>query len=209
MTWEYLYKIDYVDGTLNSTNLLYAPLINKENNVLCMDFADTVYHKRPLGTSIREYFFDREVHNLEIFKKYKWCPNILDIQEKRIYIDLGARETLNQIVMDKTRDLNSECYDWKKQIRTILDDINNEDHFKVTLYPHCFVTAKGLIKTTDFYGCIASKDRIMPIELVSELIGSESVHRFTEATIDGKIDFKIFYDRLITHHLFNYWPELF
>ena len=51
---KYLYKIDYVDGTLNSTNLIYAPSVM--DNMLCMDFADVDYHKNLLSTKIRDYF---------------------------------------------------------------------------------------------------------------------------------------------------------
>jgi hypothetical protein len=210
MTWEYLYKIDYKDSSVCSTNLLYAPLLNKEKTVLCMDFADIVYHKTPLSTRIREYFFDREVSGLKAFSNYEWCPRLLDIQGKKIFIDLGTEETLNRIVMDKSRSLDRECIDWKDQIRTIISDVRQAEYYKVTLYPHCFAINKfNSIQTIDFYGCVSVADRMMPLEFIREMIGKDSVDRFAEATVDNNIDFEIFYNRLLTHHLFKYWPELF
>jgi hypothetical protein len=209
MTWEYLYKIDYRDYSICATNLLYAPSINKEQNILRMDFADNAYYRNPLSEQIRDYFFEREVANLETFKNYSWCPTVIDIKGKQIFLDLGTNETLNHIVMDSTRNLNNECVNWKTQIRNIISDVNQAEYYKVTLYPHCFAIDKHTIKTIDFYGCVAFKDRMMPLEFISEMIGKDSVNRFAEATIGDKIDFEIFYNRLLEHHLFSYWPELF
>lgn len=203
---KYLYKIDYVDGTLNSTNLIYAPSVT--DNILCMDFADVDYHKSLLSTKIRDYFFEREVSNLEKFKEYVWCPNVLDIQGKKIFLEFG-KETLNNIVLDKTRNIDNECSDWQDQIRSTIHDIKKQQYYKVTLYPHCFFILNGTVKTIDFYGCVAFEDRMMPLDIIREMIGKDSVDRFTEATVSDKIDFKIFYDRLLTHHLFKYWPKLF
>jgi hypothetical protein len=203
---KYLYKIDYVDGTLNSTNLIYAP--SMKDNVLCMDFADDGYHKNPLSTKIRDYFFEREIFNLEKFKDYVWCPKVLDIQGKKIFVEFG-KETLNNIVLDKTRDIDHECVNWQEQIRSIVDDIKQQQYYKVTLYPHCFFILNGTIKTIDFYGCVTFEDRMMPLDIIREMIGKDSVDRFTEATVGNTIDFEIFYNRLLTHHLFKYWPKLF
>jgi hypothetical protein len=203
---KYLYKIDYVDGTLNSTNLIYAPSVT--DNVLCMDFADIGYHRNLLSTTIRDYFFERELANLKKFKDYDWCPNLLDIQEKKIFLEFGE-ETLNNIVLDNTRDIDNECPDWQNQIRSTIDDIKKQQYYKVTLYPHCFFILNGTIKTRDFYGCVAFEDRIMPLDIIREMIGKDSVDRFAEATVGNNIDFEIFYNRLLTHHLFKYWPKLF
>lgn len=203
---KYLYKIDYVDGTLNSTNLIYAPSVM--DNMLCMDFADVNYHKNLLSTKIRDYFFERELENLKKFKDYTWCPNLLDIQGKKIFLEFGA-ETLNNIVLDKTRNIDNECPDWQNQIQSTLDDIKKQQYYKVTLYPHCFFILNGIIKTIDFYGCVAFEDRMMPLDIIREMIGKDSVDRFAEATVSDKIDFEIFYNKLLTHHLFKYWPKLF
>ena len=203
---KYLYKIDYVDGTLNSTNLIYAPSVT--DNVLCMDFADVNYHKSLLSTKIRDYFFERELANLKKFKDHMWCPNLLGIQGKKIFLEFGV-ETLNNIVLDKTRNIDNECPDWQNQIQSTLDDIKKQQYYKVTLYPHCFFILNGIIKTIDFYGCVAFEDRMMPLDIIREMIGKDSVDRFAEATVSDKIDFEIFYNKLLTRHLFKYWPKLF
>jgi len=209
MTWEYLYKIDYKDYSFCSTNLLYAPSINKEKNILRMDFADNIYHRNTLSEQIRNYFFEQEVAGLETFRKYSWCPNLLDVQGKQIFLDLGAHETLNHIVMDESRNLDKECIDWKSQIRTVLADIEKAEYYKVTLYPHCFAISNNIIKTIDFYGCVGFKNKMIPLEFIKEMIGKDSIDRFAEATVGNKIDFEIFYNKLFTHHLVKYWPELF
>jgi hypothetical protein len=204
--WEYLYKIDYKDQTLTSTNLLYAPKVNSDGRfVLRMDWEDLTYHKKQLKKELKDFFFKREIKYLFKFTKYEWCPAIMNISGPEIFLEF-QKETLNNIVMDPTRNLDEECPTWKEQINKIVYDTEREGVYKMTLYPHCFFIHDGVVKTFDFYGCASFEEKLFPIDKIKDIIGQDSVDRFSEATTGDTIDFELFYKRLISHHLNSYWP---
>lgn len=206
INWNYLYKIDYKDRTLCTTNLLYAPKINAERSMLCMDWSDTGYHKKQIESELKQFFFKRELNHLSKFTKYDWCPVVYNISDLEIFLEYQT-ETLNNIVMDTSRNLDKECPTWKEQINNIVKDITNEGFYKMTLYPHCFFIQDGVVKTFDFYGCVSFDEQMFPIDKIKGIIGKDSVERFKEATVGNNIDFKMFFDRLKTYHLNSYWPS--
>lgn len=203
---KYLYKIDYVDLTQCTTNLLYTPIII-DDCVLCMDWNSSEYHEIVLSDSLLQWFFEREVCGLEKFKEYAWAPEIVEINHinRRIYFKWYG-ETLNHILLDPSRDINIECPDWKEQLNTILSDIVNEGYCKVTLYPHCFyLDDNKRIHTIDYYGCAPLDNCIVELSKVEDMIGAESVQRFAEARVNDNIDFGIFFNRLLETYMDKYW----
>jgi len=203
---KFLYKINYVDRTEGTTNLLYAPIII-DNCLLCMDWNSSGYHDRVLSDSLLAWFFAREVCGFEKFQEYDWAPEIVAINHinRRIYFKWYG-DSLNHIIMDPSRDINTECPDWKEQLNKILSDIIANDYVKVTLYPHCFyLDDKKRIHMFDFYGCVPMNDSLVELHRVEDMIGVDSVHRFAEARVGDSIDFGIFFDRLLETYLDNYW----
>jgi len=203
---KYLYKINYVDLTEGTTNLLYTPSIISDT-VMFMDWNPTPYHEKVLSDSLLSWFFAREVCGFEKFQGYSWAPENMEINQlnRRIYFKWYGN-TLNHIIMDPSRDINIECPDWKEQLNKILTDIVSNGYVKVTLYPHCFyLDDKKRIHTFDFYGCIPVNDCLVELSKVEDMIGGDSVHRFAEARVDDNIDFSIFFDRLLETYLDNYW----
>jgi len=205
---KYLYKIDYSDLTQCTTNLLYTPTII-DNCVLDMNWNSTAYHDKVLSDSLLAWFFEREATGIDKFSKYPWAPEVLDINyiNRHIYFKWYG-ETLNHILLDPTRDINSECPDWKTQLNVILNDIISGGYYKMTLYPHCFyLDDNKRIHTMDFYGCVPMNDCMIELSKVEDMIGVESVVRFAEARVGNNIDFSIFFNRLLETYMDKYWVD--
>ena len=205
---NYLYKIDYTDLTQCTTNLLYTPTII-DNCVLCMNWNSTDYHDTVLSDSLLAWFFEREVSGLKKFQGYSWSPELVDINHlnRKIYFKWYG-ETLNHILLDPNRDINVECPDWKEQLNRILNDIVSNNYYKMTLYPHCFyLDRKKRIHTFDFYGCVPIDDCMIELSKVEDMIGAESIVRFSEAHVNNNIDFGIFFNRLLETYMDKYWID--
>ena len=210
MNWSYCYKIK--NEKLETTNLLYTPLKNLEGNILKMKWdPNEPYQKsnKNLDQDLIDFFFDREVKYIQIFKDKKWTPNIINIdtQNKEILLEWN-HESLNAIINDPNRDLNTECPDWKEQIYNILLDINEMGYYKLALYPHCFFLSKDkTIKTIDFYSVIEKSYPFVERKLIEGMIGSDSTQRFDMATTDGLINFEFFFKITMLNHLEKTWVK--
>jgi hypothetical protein len=211
--WIPYYKIDPIENRLTRHNMLYTPLVNPEGNIMCMLWdADsgyqTRYGPRPEFTQeLVDFFFNRELTHLEIFKDYSWAPEIVDIDVsgKKIFYKWYG-ETLNNVVYDSSRNLNKEIPTWKKQLEIILNDIYKIGYMKMSLYPHChYLDNSGNIHTMDFYGCAPCSDPFIEVSKLYGMIGPRSNERFEEATTNGIVDLTFFFKRAMTHYI--KWPE--
>jgi hypothetical protein len=209
--WNYFYKIVGSSHTI-PTNLLYTPLINDEGNVLCMLWDENSPYQKEnprLTKDLINFFFEREVNHLTLFQQYSWAPKIIDIDllKRQIFIEFN-KETLNHSIFTPGRNLNQECPNWRMQLNSILTDIVIAGYYKMALYPHCFFLDNcQQIKTIDFYSCVGIEERYIERKNLEGMIGLNSVERFNSATVDDKIDFKIFFENTVKNHLKNAWPE--
>lgn len=201
--WNYVYKIN--DGYPNPTNMLYTPMVNPEGSVMCMSWDHTSKYQtnERLTSELVDFFFKREVTYLSLFQEYDWCPKILSIELNKIFIEWDNR-TLNNILTE----LPEHCPDWKDQIFTILEDINNAGYYKTALYPHCFFLGRNnQIKTFDFYGCIEKMYPYVKLKDIAGMIGPNSGHRFVEATEGELLNLETFFKSTMKSHLANSWPD--
>lgn len=210
MTWEYLYKIDYSDGTECQTNLVYIP--EYKDNVMRMTFTDGDYFNDDLDIpdSLRGELFEKELNYLKKVQKFKWAPKLLEVKDREIYIEFH-KPTLNYVLLGNQGTLP---VDYKEQLTNIITDLESSNIYKLTQYPHSFYLYGETIKTIDFYACVDIDDSTRPISDIESLIGKNSVNRFVEATHNGKIDFKIFYEQFMLNHSNMYWknnpmPEIY
>ena len=206
--WTYLYKI--VDGVPTcTTNLMYTPLINPDQTVMCMlwDHNSPYQADIKLSKELIDFFFKREVEFLTKLQGYSWAPKLLEIEDNKIFIE-WHRESLNHIIFGN-RNLDQECPTWQEQIYQMLCDLKNIDCYKMALYPHCFfLDSNNNIKTIDFYSCASASDPFIKLEIIKEMIGGDSVDRFKQATTpDGNLDSRIFFKNTMLHHLNTIWPE--
>jgi hypothetical protein len=208
MTWKYCYKIK--DGNQETTNLLYSPKKNIKGDTFCMTWDhNDPYQKdnKNLNQDLIDFFFNREINYLNVFKDSHWCPEVKEINNdsKQIYLEWN-NETLNHIINDPNRNLDIECPDWRIQIFNILDDINKRGFYKLALYPHCFFINKdGIIKTIDFYSVIEKNYPFIERRFIEGMIGRDSTGRFDQATDRGVINFKIFFENTMLTHLGKTW----
>lgn len=208
--WEYYYKLDPVYLNRCESNMLYAPKVAPDKSILCMhyDYTDNIYQKanerNDFTEGLVDFFFQREVHHLNMFKDYSWCPKVYDINmnERKIFIE-WVGETCNDYY-EPGRTLN-ELPDWKEQLYNILSDILDAGYYKMSLYPHCFFIKDGVLKTFDFYACLLRSERYLDINILRGMMGNDSAGRFSEATVDNKVDFEYFFKRILSTHV--KWPE--
>jgi hypothetical protein len=210
MNWKYWYKI-YEDRP-RTTNMLYTPMINDEGDTLLMKWdAHEPYQSgnKGLTTELIDFFFEREVKYINMFKDKPWCPNIkeINIEEKKVYIEFN-KETLNTILFTPGRDLNVECPDWKEQIFEIIKDITDSGYYKMALYPHCFfIDTQGKIKTIDYYSFIERSNPFIERTVIQGIIGNDSNSRFNNSTDSGVVNFETFFKITLKDHLKNNWPD--
>jgi len=204
--WEYVYK--FHNGYYETTNLLYTPRMNPQGTILCMDWKNTgVYQtNKKLTEELINFFFEQEIRYLNTFKEYKWCPNIIAIEGRSIFIEWN-KESLNAIIKSEST-LTDILPNWRDQLLEILRDINNAGYYKMTLYPHCFYIDQNMqLKSFDFYACIEKAHPYIERFKIEGMIGTESINFFNDATINGVIDFNIFFKSTLISRLSNTWPE--
>ena len=207
--WTYLYKIGYIDKKLDTTNLLYTPLVSPSGNVLTMVYDEThPYQRASTGVTKKlvDFFFAREIKYLQIFQNYNWSPKILDIDTNTRSVTIEfCHETLNSIITNPERSLDLECPDWKQQLWTIIKNIDDAGYYKLSLYPHCFFLKDGKLKTMDFYACIEKDNCFLERSEIDGLIGQKSVDRFNDSTEGNFINFQKFYKITMLDFLSNSW----
>ena len=210
--WDFVYKRDYWGEGLATTNMLYTPVINPDLDVMCMIWDENHPYQQDnknISKKLVDFFFQRELEHLKLFQGRPWCPKLIDvdIDNRRIFIEYN-KESINHIVMDPERDLNAECSDWKDQIYNIVSDIYDSGYYKVALYPHCFFIDKNnKIKTFDYYSCVSRKERYLDRADLEGMIGNHSTDRFNMSTVDGKIDFEIFFKLTMSSFLDVTWKD--
>lgn len=210
--WGYLYKLDYGYGHNTPTNMLYTPMLSPAGDILCMVWDENHPYQsenRKLSKDLINFFFEREVKYLKRFQGSSWAPELIqiDYENKKIFIEFN-KETLNHIVVDKTRDIHQEFPNYTEEIFNILKDIVDAGYYKMALYPHCFFIDKNnKLKTIDFYSCASFDERYLELNKIEGMIGNQSVERFASATTDGVLDFEIFFKNTLTNHLGGCWAE--
>jgi len=209
-SWEYYYKIDPIYKSLGASNMLYTPFVSPNKDMMCMSWdINSPYQKNGderLTIELMEFFFEREVKHLDIFKDYPWAPKIydIDISNMKIVIEWN-NGTVNDILYGNGRDLDNDYPGWQEQMFCILKDIVDAGYYKMALYPHCFFFDQdNRMKTFDFYSCLSREERYLEKKKIAGMLGKQSAPRFDEATTDGIVDFEIFFKRTLSTHL--KWP---
>lgn len=210
--WEYYYKLT-PDGYSTDSNMLYSPKMNREKTVMCMHYCvDQEYRKNEstINEDLIQWFFDREVKFLQELQNFKTTPTLydIDLKNRKIFIEWN-KETLSQIVFDKTRNLDEELPDWETQIKNFLVATKENNFYKMSLYPHCFYISKDkVLKTIDYYAIVPYSERFIERKIINGVIGEHGAYRFDESTNDnGLIDFKKFFQITLTKHLSIIWPN--
>jgi hypothetical protein len=210
--WKYYYKLTTC-GNRCESNLLYTPLVNESNTVMCMHYCiDKKYRSNTpenLTEELVNWFFNREVIFLKELSKFKFTPEVYDIDynNQKIYIEFYG-ETLSNIVNDSNRDLNKELPEWKEQILNICNTLIQNSYYKISLYPHSFyIDTKKNIKTIDYFSVVPFSERYIHRSKIDGVIGTSGKYRFDDSTNNGMLDLKKVYEITLIKHLPNYWSD--
>ena len=211
INWKYYRKIS--QGQEVESNLIYTPTVNPEGTVMCMHYCiDTEYRNNTpsaLTPELVEWFFEREVKFLVELQHLNCTPEVYEIdhKNKKIFIEWN-NETLSQIVNDPNRSIDNEIPNWKNQLKEIFKDFHDAEHYKLSLYPHCFFIGKNdQIKTIDYYAVVPHDQPFIERKIIEGIIGPDGAYRFDSSTNDGLLDFKKFHEITVNTHLDNYWDS--
>jgi hypothetical protein len=163
-----------------------------------------------INEDLLQWFFEREVKFLDKLSTLKTSPTVheVDFANRKVFIEWN-KETLSQIIFDKTRNLDEELPDWQTQIKDFLISTKENEFYKMALYPHCFYISKDkVLKTIDYYSVVPYEERFIERKIIEGIIGKDGAYRFDESTdATGYIDFKKFFEITVTRHLSMYWPN--
>ena len=207
--WKFYYKLDNNYFNECESNMLYAPRVNPEGTVMCMDWSLNNGYQHDINRTqeLLDFFFQREIKYYTVFKDYAWAPKLLDIQKDKIFLEWN-QQTLNNLLFGDKCNLNDICPDWKDQLFNILQDIKDAGYYKMALYPHCFFfDRENKLKTFDFYGCVEIDYPYVERSKIEGMIGPDSGGRFNSATNDGLINFETFFKNTLQTHLGTIWPD--
>lgn len=209
-SWKYYYKLNEYGQSVES-NLIYTPLLSPDGKTMCMHYCQNLEYQphRIIDQSTIDFFFNREVKYLQELAQFEFTPTLyeIDYSQKKIFIEF-AGETFSQIVNDTSRNIDNEIPDWKNQVFNIIRTLSKNGYHKMSLYPHCFFIADGIIKTIDYYAVVPKNDSFIERTAIESIIGQAGEYRFNQATSDGMIDFKIFFELTLTKHLKKYWRDV-
>lgn len=203
--WTHYNKLDDF-GLPCHTQMSYEPLINKERTVFCMNYDINNPYQNYLNAlgfvpEIVHELFDVEVKYLTKFQKYDWCPEVLDIEDKKIFFR-WYDNTCNDIIQTG-KELPAS---WKDQLSKIIHTQLEEKVYKVTQYPHCFyVDDNEQLRTFDFYGCFDFDNCVIPFSKIKGIISDKSIGRITEIQNGEMVSMRdMFLNSLRTHIK---WPD--
>jgi hypothetical protein len=199
MKWNQYYIYHY-GKVLGKSVHAYKAEVNENNTLYRMNFgsSDILFDNT--------YLFERELEYITKLKNYDFLPEIEDInyQEKTI-IFKWYENSINQLYFDGV-DLNSIATDWYEQLKNIVVSLDNQNLYKANLNPHCFYfDSNNKLRLFDLYGCIDKDNYIFELNMFKDIVGQNSIHRWSEAIIDDKINFKIFSLRAMEEHIG--WPD--
>jgi hypothetical protein len=208
--WVYVFKT-LPDGSQRPTNMVYTPMTNRSNDILCMNWnIDRNYQTNTAVTSdLIDFLFQREIKYFSVFQGHDWCPKIIDIDipARKIFLEWNPN-TCNKIIFADGKNLSHVCPDWKQQMFGIIQDIRDRGYYKMALYPHCFFIDQDLtLKTIDFYGCVESSHPFVERKSIEDMIGPDSGGRFDLATQGDLINFEILFKHTMLTHLSTVWPD--
>ena len=187
--WNVYYKTDDKDGTLTTTQMCYEPLVSPDGNIFCMNFCypcDYQLNQNRIGYS-KEFVdlaFNREVEFLTKFIDFEWAPEILKIENNKIFFNWYGN-TCNDVVFRRGTLKNYPT--WREQLRKIILDQIRLGVYKATVYPHShYFDDEGRMHAFDFYASADILNPYIDFEDAKCLISNKK--RFIEASEEGLIN---------------------
>lgn len=204
--WLPYYKQAEFEGGPITTQMCYTPLISPNGKLFCMDFTYPSEYQTSQGRiSYTEDFVDlvwnREIEYLEKIKYFDWAPEIVALDNHKIFIKWYGG-TCNDLVYG-SKDLEEKYPDWRSQIFSIILDQVKVGILKPTVYPHShYFDNTGKMHAIDFYACVEKGNTMIPYSSIESMIGSNS--RFDQARKGDMIDVEEIFKSGLKD--FSKWP---
>jgi len=160
----------------------------------CMDF-NPVGDRYPQDLVIDS--FKRECKYLERLSNYKWCPEIIEIDNsnRKIYFKWYGNTCEEKLPVN-----------WKEQLETIVRNLNDEEIFKPSFYQKFFYTDNdNNLKAYAFYSSSDKKEQPIAMDFYRPILNQQRELLVKQLEVNGKLDMGI----LVKHAFTDYieWPE--
>lgn len=143
-----------------------------------------------------ESSFQRECKNLEILGKYKWAPEVLDIDQE-----------LRKITF-KWYNNTAESYlpsNYILQLENIIKDLDREQLYKPNVYPKCFYTDNNnQLHAYIFYSTSSYEEQPIAMEFYKPVLNEDRLALVEKLSTDGKLDMGVLIKYAFTDYI--KWP---
>lgn len=167
-----------------------------DHDIACMDF-------NPVGDRYPQNLitssFERECRYLQRLKDYKWCPEVIKIDDK------------NRKIYFKW--YNNTCEEhlstnWKVQLETVVRDLAEEEIYKPSFYPKFFyVDSFDNLRAYAFYSASDKNEQPISMDFYRPILNTDRSVLVETLEVDGKLDMGV-----LQWHAFNTyikWPDDF
>lgn len=163
-----------------------------DNDVFCMDF-NTSNPKYP--EELIEYSYQREVYYLKRLYKYKWCPELLDNNNRKVYF--------------RYNDNSCETYlpiNFGEQLLMMCEDLNREQVYKPSFYRKFFYTDKlNTMKAFTWYSASNYDEQPLSVDFFRPILNNDRLELVEQLATDGKLDVKLLIEKAFTEYID--WPN--
>jgi hypothetical protein len=176
----------------NTEQGIYQSLVNETADIFCM-FFDVSNKKYPID--LIQSSFDREVKYLYKLKKYKWCPEVIEIKENKIYLKWYNNDCRHQLPQN-----------FEDQLLQIALDLHKEKIYKPSFYPKYFyVDNNDIMRCFNFYTACNYNEQPIDVNFYKPIFNEDRLKLINQISVDNKLDVKI----LIKHAFNDYikWPN--
>lgn len=211
--WSFYHKILETTFERETTQMVYEPRINQEKDVFCMNFCYPSQYQLKQRKTYPEYYTEELVENMFFREKkyllhcskFKWAPEILEIDDvKRQIFFKWYDNTCNEILYGDHRNKNliDLC---KIKFQEIIKEQLKNQIYKLSAYPHCYYLDNNLeMRTFDFYACCTEKETFINLNDIRGLLGDSS-YRFLECTDNDFVNLKLMFVNTMTKY--SFWPD--
>jgi hypothetical protein len=141
--------------------------------------------------------FKRECRYLQRLKDYKWCPEVIkvDNENRKIYFKWYNNTCEEQLSTN-----------WKAQLETIVRDLAEQEIYKPSFYPKFFYVDKSdNLKAYAFYSASDKSEQPISIDFYRPILNTDRAALVEKLEVDGMLDMGV-----LQWHAFNTyikWPE--
>lgn len=165
-----------------------------DSGIACMNF-------NPSGTRYPDDLvtssFERECRYLQQLKDYKWCPEVINVDNnsRKIYFKWYNNTCEERLSTN-----------WKEQLETVVRDLAEQEIYKPSFYPKFFyVDNSDNLRAYAFYSASDKSEQPVSMAFYRPILNPERSRLVSTIEVDGKLDMGV----LVKHAFTDYikWPN--